>query len=128
MAKNVKLPRVSKDHYARTSFLFQAAHLHLQNGNPILARSMARNMDLVAKRTVLKLLPHVKRNFCKKCHSLLVPGLSMTVHLENLLKNQLEKADVLVVECMQCSTSKRYPVGKNRDYLLFCDRPGVKHE
>lgn len=126
MAKNVKLPKVNKDHYARTSFLFQAAHLHLKNGNPILARSMARNMDIVAKRTVLKLLPYVKRSMCKKCHMLLVPGLSMSVHIENLLKNQLEKADVMVVECNQCSTTKRFPFGKNREFELFCDRPGVR--
>ncbi|KAF3992129.1 hypothetical protein FT663_01264 [Candidozyma haemuli var. vulneris] len=127
MAKAVKLPRVSKDHYARTSYLYQAANAHLQNGNPVLARAMARNVDQVAKRTVLKLSPHLKRSICKKCHSLMLPGLTMAIYMENESKKNSPKADVLVLTCNQCSTPKRFPIGKCRDYELFCDKPDVKH-
>lgn len=127
MSKTVKLPRVSKDHYARTSYLYQVANYHLQNGDPILARSMARNVDQVSKRTVLKLLPHLKRSMCKKCNSILIPGLTMSMVVENDLKKQSEKADVLVFTCNGCSESKRFPIGKCRDYKLFCDKPGVRH-
>uniref|UniRef100_A0A0L0NUH9 Uncharacterized protein n=1 Tax=Candidozyma auris TaxID=498019 RepID=A0A0L0NUH9_CANAR len=126
MAKAVKLPRVSKDHYARTSFLFQAANTHLQKGNSILSRAMARNVDQVAKRTVLKLLPHMKRSMCKKCNSLMVPGLTMTLRVENELKKGSAKADVLVVTCNECSTTKRFAIGQKRDYQLFCDRATVE--
>lgn len=127
MAKQVKVPRVPKDHYARTSFLFQAAGFYAQRGNSVMARMMARNVDLVAKRTVLKLLPHLKRRMCKRCSTVLIPGLTVSVELENALKDQRKEADVLVYTCNECQCKKRFPVGKDNDYTLFCDRPDVLH-
>ena len=118
MAKHVKLPKVSKDPYARTSYLFQVASYH------IMARLMARTVDLVLKRTVLKLLPHLKRLMCKKCSSVLVPGLTMSVEIENSLKSSA-KADVLVHTCLTCQKQKRFPIGKDREYELFCDKKDV---
>lgn len=125
MAK-VKLPKVSKDHYARTSFLFQAASYYTQEGNSVMARMMARNVDLVAKRTVLKLLPHLKRKMCKKCSTVLIPGLTVSVEIENRLAGS-DKADVLVHTCMECNQKKRFPVGKDRTYQLFCEKEGILH-
>lgn len=126
MAKNVKLPRVSKDPYLRTSYLFQVASFYASHNNPVMARLMGRNVDLVLKRTVLKLLPHLKRVMCKTCSTVLVPGLTMAMEVENALKNS-EKADVLVHTCLSCQTKKRFPIGKDRNHQLFCDREGVLH-
>lgn len=128
MAKQVKLPRVSKDHYARVSYLFQAANFYSARGIPVMSRMMARNVDLVLKRTVLKLLPHLRRAMCKKCFTVLVPGLTVSMEIENALKDQAkDKADVLVTTCLQCGSHKRYPVGKDREYRMFCEREGVLH-
>lgn len=116
-----KLPKVQKDHYARASFLFQAANFHLMHGNPELSRMMARGVDLVSKRAVLRLLPHLKRSICKKCKNVLVAGLTMTQSIENLLKNA-PHADILVRTCMVCNTAKRFPIGKDPEYQLHCDK------
>lgn len=124
MAKNVKLPRVSKDPYLRTSYLFQVASFHASHKNPVMARVMSRNVDLVLKRTVLKLLPHLKRVMCRKCSGLLIPGLTMAIEVENPLKTS-DKADVLVHTCLSCHTKKRFPIGKDRNHQLFCDREVV---
>lgn len=89
---------------------------------------MARNVDLVSKRTVLKLLPHMKRTMCKKCFLVLIPGLTLSMRIENTLKDgKSDKADVLVHGCLQCNNEKRYPIGKDREYRLFCEREGVLH-
>lgn len=121
MAKNVKLPRVSKDPYLRTSYLLQVAGFYASHKNPVMARLMSRNVDLVLKRTVLKLLPHLKRVMCKNCSIILIPGLTMTMEVENTLKHS-EKADVLVHTCLSCKTRKRFPIGKDRNHRLFCDQ------
>lgn len=120
-----KLPKVQKDHYARTSYLFQAASFHTIQGNAELARMMARALDLVSKRAVLRLLPHLKRRICKTCKTVLIPGLTMAQEIENPLQSSL-KSEVLVCSCMCCLTKRRYPIGQNPDYTLFCDKSRVK--
>lgn len=130
MAKQVKLPRVSKDHYARVSYLFQAASFYASRGVPVMSNMMARNVDLVSKRTVLKLLPHLKRTMCKKCFLVLIPGLTLSMKIENRLKEhenkgKSPKADVLVHSCLKCNNQKRYPIGKDPEYKLFCEKEGI---
>lgn len=132
MAKQVKLPRVSKDHYARVSYLYQVASFYAGQGLPVMSRMMSRNVDLVSKRTVLKLLPHLKRTMCKKCSTMLIPGLTMTAEIVNDLKDKENRgksprADVLVHRCLQCGNHKRYPIGKDPDHRLFCEKDGVLH-
>ena len=128
MAKQQKPPKVHKDHYARTSFLFQAANFYASHGNPIMSRMMLRSVDLVAKRTVLRVLPHIKRQVCKKCSSVLIPGLTMTVNIENTLKDPANspKADIMVFQCLECDTQKRFPIGKDPSYELHCDKNALR--
>lgn len=133
MAKLVKLPRVSKDHYARVSYLYQVANFYTSQGLPTMSRIMARNLDLVSKRTVLKLLPHLKRTICKKCSTMLIPGLTMTAEIVNELKDKpdrgkLLRADVLVHSCLLCGNTKRFPFGKDPEYKLFCEKEGILHQ
>lgn len=123
MAQGPKPPRVQRDHYARTSYLLQVAAFHMGESNPALARAMARNLRLVARRTVLRLLPYMKRQLCKKCDSLWVPGLTVTVRLESVPLSP--KADVLVYSCLGCDAQRRFPIGKDPNYELFCDRAAL---
>lgn len=126
MAKPPKLiPH--KDHYARISFLYQSSALLAARSGPqnALSRALARNVDLVSKKTVLKLTPLMKRTICKKCHLYLIPGLTMTMHIENLSKAKQPHNDVLVHTCSHCHTHRRFPVGKDRDYILFSERDDV---
>lgn len=117
-----------KDHYCRMSYLFQASnYFAMKPQYDVLARSMAKNVVMVSQKTVLKLSPEVKRSICKKCYNFMIPGLSMGMAIENKSKTGDEKNDVLVHTCSVCQKEKRFPVGANREYLLFCEREDVVH-
>lgn len=115
-----------KDHYQRISFLYQSSGLFANlEKYQVLSRALARNVDLVSKKTVLKLTPAMKRTICKKCHTNLIPGINMKIRIENLSKKQLEKSQVLVHQCNNCLEQKRFPIGKNKDYKLFSEREDI---
>ncbi|EGW34220.1 uncharacterized protein SPAPADRAFT_134675 [Spathaspora passalidarum NRRL Y-27907] len=118
-AKNVP----HRDNYARISYLYQLSN-HLTLSHPALARGLARNMDLVGKKTVSKSSPLLKRTICKQCQSMLIPGLTMTMYVENLSKQKSPINDVLVWKCT-CGKCRRFPVGKG-EYVVFPDRNGVR--
>ena len=114
------------DHYGRISFLYQAANQMTVSGKyNILSRALLENMDLVSKKTVLRLSPAMKRTVCKKCHNFLIPGIGVSINIQNLTKQKYEHNDVLVYTCTTCGTKKRYPVGRNRKYVLFSERDDV---
>lgn len=119
-----KVPRVSRDHYARAAYLLQTAAFHTVQGDTAMARTMARSVGLVAKRTVLRVSPHVKRQICAKCSAVWVPGLTVTMRVESLAR-EVPAADVLVHQCMGCGHKRRFPIGKDREYELHCDKKKV---
>ncbi|KAG7825322.1 hypothetical protein KL909_001614 [Ogataea angusta] len=126
---SAKTPRPPKtvpknDHYQRLGFLYQAAAQ--LDPNSALSRMYLRNMDVVAKKTVLKLDPSVKRTVCKKCHRLQLPGRTASIRVENTSNAQSAENDVLAVSCV-CGAHKRYPIGKNRSYVLFSDKNEIKN-
>eukprot|EP00005_Dracoamoeba_jomungandri_P007268 CAMPEP_0174263096 /NCGR_PEP_ID=MMETSP0439-20130205/17128_1 /TAXON_ID=0 /ORGANISM="Stereomyxa ramosa, Strain Chinc5" /LENGTH=304 /DNA_ID=CAMNT_0015348243 /DNA_START=54 /DNA_END=965 /DNA_ORIENTATION=+ len=60
-------------------------------------------MRAVANRMVIRISREVKRTYCKKCNTLLIPGISAIVRLKS------KRQDHLVVTCSYCSFIKRYP-------------------
>jgi ribonuclease P protein subunit RPR2 len=77
-----------------------------------LSRFYLTHLRSVAKKSVLRLGPSIKRTICKRCDTLLVPGVSCEHRVENKSKNGRKKwADVLIVECKSCGSVKRFPVG-----------------
>lgn len=122
----------NKENNSRLTYLYHLSNLFTtttQNGSHLtqLARGYTRSMDLIAKKTVSKVSPEVKRTICKKCHTLLIPGLTMSMYIENLTKGaQNEKGDVFVNKCLLCGKCKRFPVGKDRNYVPFHQRNAVK--
>lgn len=116
-----------KDNYSRLSYLYQLSNTFATNKKyELLSRNFARNVDGIAKKTVLKLSPSIKRTLCKKCNTLLIPGINMKIYTENKSKEQLDKCEVLVNSCMTCGKKKRFPVGKDRNYVVFHERDGVR--
>lgn len=115
-----KKPKVipHRDHYARIAYLAQASQL-MGEANEGLSRCYTNTMTTVAKKTVLRLSPHLKRTVCKKCSRKLTPT-NCDIELENLSKSGSDKSNVLVYTC-KCGTSKRFPVGKKKDYKLWAD-------
>ncbi|KAG7890688.1 hypothetical protein KL905_000973 [Ogataea polymorpha] len=124
-AKTHRPPKTvpKNDHYQRLGFLYQAAAQLDPNG--ALSRMYLRNMDVVAKKTVLKLDPSLKRTVCKKCHRLQLPGRTASIRIENTSNAKSAENDVLAVSCV-CGTLKRYPIGRARDYVLFSDKNEVQ--
>lgn len=114
-----------KDHYARVSYLYQLGQHFSSSGYGVLSQNFVRTADGVSKKAVLKLTPALKRTMCKKCHTLLVPGLSVTMYIENKSRDRRPKCDVLVHSCNACGTKKRFPVGREPEYEVFTERPGV---
>ncbi|CAI5755824.1 unnamed protein product [Candida verbasci] len=114
--KNQQQQIPNKDNFSRLNYLYQASN-SLSNNYPILSRGLNRNLKLISKRTTLKIHSNVKRTICKNCHSLLIPGISVSNYIENKSKSKAQHNDILVRTCLNCKAIKRFPTkireGKN---------------
>ncbi|ANZ73861.1 BA75_00479T0 [Komagataella pastoris] len=117
--KKLKLPRQTpkRDQYARISYLYQAS----ASSNGILSRMYSRQMDLVAKKTVLKVSPTIKRTICKTCNRHLKPGVTYSPEIVNESKKTDAKNDILQLQCI-CGQIKRFPYGKDPNYKTYHER------
>ncbi|XP_055504136.1 ribonuclease P protein subunit p21 isoform X1 [Leucoraja erinacea] len=105
-----------RDALLRVNFLHQAAHLMLATnpGQPGLIRFLSHTQRSVCRRLVLRRDPSVKRCVCKKCFSLLVPGITSKV------RQRKRQQRFTTVTCVACGTSKKF---LNRpDYCLWVDK------
>ncbi|KAK9468340.1 RNAse P Rpr2/Rpp21/SNM1 subunit domain-containing protein [Lipomyces arxii] len=122
----------NKDQYLRISFLYQAAQLMANTSRTSaeltsaptapLSRFYASQMRSVARKNVIRLDPSIKRTVCKRCDSVLIPGSTCAVAIENESRDKVAHADVLTHTCMVCGGQKRYPVGMDRNYEVFTER------
>ncbi|KAK2835831.1 hypothetical protein Q5P01_016315 [Channa striata] len=108
-----------KDAYQRLNYLYQAAHCVLSQNpeNAELARFYCFTQRTIARRLVLRQDPSVKRTLCKKCCSLLIPGVSATTRQRK--KNSQTR--FTVTRCLSCGQSKK--LLNNPDYCLWVDHP-----
>lgn len=115
--KTPKKPVIAnREGFSRASFLYHASQsMALQN--EALSRMYSKSVDSVTKKGVLKLDPSLKRTVCKGCHRVQTAGVSCAITVENAGK----QSEVYQVKC-KCGKMKRYPVGKNRDYVLFSEK------
>ncbi|GAB6020423.1 Ribonuclease P protein subunit p21 [Chamberlinius hualienensis] len=102
-----------KDLYQRINYLYQAAHCLSAKSN--LSVHFGGVLKTIAKRSVLKIEPKVKRDLCKSCNALLIPGITATVRLRG--KRSLH----YVTTCLRCSTIKRLPCDYNYRQL-WCEK------
>ena len=78
-------------------------------------RYLISNLRHVAQKSQIRLCPSLKRSLCKRCDSLLIPGITSTVGLENKSRNGSKPwANVHVVDCQVCGAQKRFHVGMKR--------------
>ncbi|CEL97800.1 unnamed protein product [Vitrella brassicaformis CCMP3155] len=118
----------------RLNYLYQAAH-QIGTKSPALGRYYLATMKEVALKHVIRLEPAVKHSFCKTCCSLLVPGQTAHVTIEQTTKRRKRtgrgaaegespadedgsgdecEGALVAVECVQCGRVKRYGCGKGR--------------
>ncbi|XP_077440018.1 ribonuclease P protein subunit p21 [Vanacampus margaritifer] len=108
-----------KEAYLRLNYLYQAAHCVLAHNpdNLELARFYSFTQRTIARRLVLRQDPSVKRTICKKCCSLLIPGLTATTRQ----RKRGKKRRITVLRCLSCKQSKT--LLNKPDYCLWQDRP-----
>ncbi|KAM4548017.1 ribonuclease P protein subunit p21 [Odontesthes bonariensis] len=108
-----------KEAYQRLNYLYQAAHCVLSQNpqNVELARFYGFTQKTIARRLVLRQDPSVKRTLCKKCSSLLIPGVTATTRQ----RRKKGKTRFTVVRCLSCGQSKA--LLNNPDHSLWVDRP-----
>ena len=142
MAKSKGAPGVQNKHiYARASYLYQAAsYLASQSEStsakpaPALkesiqpaettdeqkalsnvSRQLLSDMRSVSLKVQIRHSPQLKRTICRYCDALQVDGQTCTSLVENNSKGGKKPwADVLVLQCLTCGNSKRFPVNATR--------------
>eukprot|EP00049_Salpingoeca_infusionum_P001950 m.52318 g.52318 ORF g.52318 m.52318 type:complete len:229 (+) comp11294_c0_seq2:83-769(+) len=93
--------------YNRMNFLYQAANLVLERASELDADSLAlsrfyiNDMQTIAKRLVLRIAPHIKRNICTECNTLLKPGI--TAKYRTRARRHLH----LSITCLVCGHNRR---------------------
>src|SRR5207247_2204446 len=79
-------------------------------GHSLIARQYLSQVRAVSLKCQLRLPGDIKRSVCKRCDSLLIPGSTCTEETENKSRGRKKPwADVLIVQCNTCGSSRRYP-------------------
>ncbi|RVD89674.1 uncharacterized protein DFL_000671 [Arthrobotrys flagrans] len=95
--------------FSRLSFLHQASSI-LPPSSIGLSRYYTSHLLSVSKKSVQRLSPAVKHTICKRCSSILLPGITSTTRVENKSRGGRKRwADVVVVTCGFCGGTKRFP-------------------
>lgn len=105
----------NREGFTRANYLYQIIQCTYEN-EP-LSRMYGRSLDLMTKKSLIKMTPHMKRMLCKKCNRLQIVGLNSNIELQDIGKN----SETYQSKC-KCGATKRYPIGKNKNYVLFCDK------
>lgn len=83
------------------------------------ARMCISQMRGVSLKTLQRLPVEVKRSYCKRCETLLIPSVNCTQYIRNESRERKKPwADVRVVCCLTCGTEKRFPQAPNRSKKL----------
>ncbi|KAI8494968.1 Ribonuclease P protein subunit p21 [Branchiostoma belcheri] len=106
-----------RDNFQRMNFLYQMAHTVMSTNpnNVQLARFYTSTLKKVSKTSVQRQDPSVKRTICKRCDSLLIPGVTATVRI------RAKREKHVVVTCLECRMVRRFLARK--DYQLWTDLP-----
>uniref|UniRef100_A0A667YYB5 Ribonuclease P 21 subunit n=1 Tax=Myripristis murdjan TaxID=586833 RepID=A0A667YYB5_9TELE len=117
-------PVKDKEAYQRLNYLYQAAHCVLSQNpeNVELARFYCFTQKTIARRLVLRQDPSVKRALCKKCCSLLVPGVTAT----SRQRRKNSQTRFTVVRCLSCGHRKT--LLNNPEHRLWVDQPEAQLE
>ncbi|KAH3672100.1 hypothetical protein WICPIJ_010144 [Wickerhamomyces pijperi] len=108
----------NKDSFLRLSYLHQSTNLlnsvASQSSSEVdfspLQQMVTHTLHHTSLRSQAKLDPNVKRTYCKKCHTLLIPGLTMRMELMD--EGKLSECLVWRCEKEGCGAVRRFPVGR----------------
>ncbi|CAG8890388.1 unnamed protein product [Penicillium egyptiacum] len=84
-----------------------------------LSRVCVSHLRAVAMKTQIRLPVTLKRSLCKRCDTILTPGVTCSTETRNASRGGKKPwADVLVVRCLSCGTEKRFPQTEKRPKKL----------
>lgn len=83
----------------RIKILFSLAQERSLEGDEELARRYVEHMVNLSKKYNVRIPRDMKRMYCKKCHTFLLPGKTAQVRL---------KKGKVVIKCLRCGAYKRY--------------------
>ncbi len=83
----------------RIKILYELARKEAKEGHEDLARRYVDHMINLSTKYNVRIPREMKRDFCKKCHTFLVPGKTAQVRL---------KKGKVVIKCLRCGAYKRY--------------------
>jgi len=90
----------------RINILFNLAKKNIDS-NPERSRRYVQLMRKIALRYNIRLPREIKRSFCKKCNTLLIPDKTAVVRINN-------KTKTVNIKCLNCGSVYRYPYGAKR--------------
>ncbi|PCH36088.1 Rpr2-domain-containing protein [Wolfiporia cocos MD-104 SS10] len=70
-----------------------------------LSRNYVKTMKIVAQKATVKMDPNVKRTICKKCSTVLIPGVSARIRVESSRVH----GNVVQTTCIHCHTARCIP-------------------
>jgi ribonuclease P protein subunit RPR2 len=83
----------------RIEILYGLAQEAALRGEEDRARRYVEHMINLSRKYNVRIPRHMKRHFCKKCHTFLIPGKTAQVRL---------KKGKVVIKCLRCGNYKRY--------------------
>ncbi|GKZ72924.1 hypothetical protein AnigIFM60653_001898 [Aspergillus niger] len=113
------VPQIVKSDMAFVEEPTKPKNTSMRERLPQLSRVYMSQMRGVSLKSQLRLPIDVKRSFCKRCDTFLIPGVTCTQDIRNASRGRKKPwADVLVVCCSTCGTEKRFPQTDKRSKKL----------
>ena len=91
--KQLKKLQAKKDAEQKIPLILEKAKKALKSGNKRLAWIYSRKVKHISNRNKLRLSPAVKRQFCRHCNHVLIPGVNCRVRT---------KDGKLITYCLEC--------------------------
>ncbi len=83
----------------RIEILYELAREEAIRGDEELAKRYIEHMVKLSRKYNVRIPKEMKRHFCKKCYTFLIPGKTARVRL---------KKGKVVIKCLRCGSYKRY--------------------
>lgn len=93
-----------KDLARQRIFILFNKSLSTVTTNPELARRYVEIALAISRKSGVPIPKQFKLNYCKKCHSFLMPGVTARIRLRGKGKKRL------VIKCLSCGRIFRYPL------------------
>ncbi|EFA80551.1 hypothetical protein PPL_06490 [Heterostelium album PN500] len=81
----------------------------VSDGNNNLSSFYCNVIKQISRRGVIRMNSRLKKTICKKCSSLMVPGVSSTVRIKD------HRESHITLKCNNCNTVKRFQTNKHRE-------------